>query len=243
MLQNNDGLVWCAQWPLNASGAGMAGQPLMPAWLDAVWALRGYVLYNHGQRPQFKIAESRYADPDPADFASYHLLAYRNSTLVGCVRLLPLTTGAMGLTESFLGKAMLEQMLQDLGTGRAEAIEGGRWLTHPDHRDHRLGVLLAAAGVALARHLGYRILFCSVGTKDHQHRVLARLGLTPVSTVKSFYSHTFADTLQVMSIMPSQPTPHFAAMMDWMAEKLGLIKESGADSNGRKPKEGQWMLT
>jgi Acetyltransferase (GNAT) domain len=226
MSQSNDGLVWCAHWPLTASGEGMSGQPLTPDWLDAVWALRGYVLYNNGERPQFKIAESRYADRDPADFASYHMLAYRNGELVGCVRGLPLPNDIKGLTESFLGKDTVERMLQDLGTGRAEAIEAGRWLAHPDHRDHRVGMLLAAAGVALARHLEYRILFCSVGTKYQQHRVLARLGFKPVPTVKSFYSNFFADTLQVMYIVPSQPTPHFEAMMNLMAQKLELAEKS-----------------
>src|SRR5262245_29285614 len=133
MQQSNDGFVWRARWPLTASGVSLSGQPLPLAWLSEVWSLRGYVLYNNGQRPQFKVAADRYADPDPADFASYHLLAYRNSTLVGCARLLPLTTGATGLTESCIGKEPLEQMLQDLGVGRAEAIEGGRWLAHPEH--------------------------------------------------------------------------------------------------------------
>src|SRR5262245_27859970 len=150
MQQSNERFVWWAHWPLTASGADLSGQPLTPAWLDAVWSLRGSVLYNNGQRPQFKVAENRYADPDPAAFAAYHLLAYGDSKLVGCARLLPLTNGATGLTESCLGKGPLAQMLQDLGAGRAEAIEGGRWFAHPDHRNHRLGVLLAAAAVALA---------------------------------------------------------------------------------------------
>jgi hypothetical protein len=226
MSQSNDEIVWCVHWPLNASGEGMSGQPLTPAWLDALWALRGYVLYNNGERPQFKIAESRYADTDPADFASYHLLAYRSGNLIGCGRLFPLPKDIMGLTESFLGKDMLEKMLQDLGAGRAEAIEGGRWLAHPAHRDHGTGMLLAAAGVALARHLGYRILFCSVGTKNQQHRVLARLGFKTVPTCKLFYSKIFADTLQVMYIVPSEPTPHFEVVMDTMAEKLELAGKS-----------------
>jgi hypothetical protein len=142
------------------------------------------------------------------------------------------TTGSTGLTESCLGKEPLAQVLQDLGVGRAEAIEGGRWLAHPAHRGHRLGVLLAAAAVALARHLGYHLLFGSVGTKNKQHRVLARLGLRPVPTVESFPSDTFADTLQVMSIVPSQPTPHFGALMDIMVEKLGLTSKVGLDSHG-----------
>jgi GNAT superfamily N-acetyltransferase len=232
MQHSNNGFIWWAHRPLTASGAGMSGPPLPPAWLDAVWSLRGYVLYNNGQRPRFKIAENYYADPDPADFASYHLLAYGDSKLVGCARLLPLTRGATGLTESCLGKGPVAQMLQELGAGRAEAIEGGRWLAHPDHRNHRLGVLLAAAAVALARHLGYRILLCSVGTKNKQHRVLARLGLRPVPTVEPFYSDTFADTLQVMYIVPSQPTPHFGATMDMMVGKLGLTRKVGLDSHG-----------
>jgi predicted GNAT family N-acyltransferase len=232
MQQSNDRFVWWAHWPLTAPGAGLSGQPLPPAWLDEIWSLRGYVLYNNGQRPQFKVAEHRYTDLDPADFASSHLLAYGDGKLVGCARLLPLTNGSTGLTESCLGKGPLEQMLQDLGVERAEAIEGGRWLAHPDHRHHRLGVLLAAAAVTLARHLGYRILLCSVGTQNKQHRVLACLGLRPVPTVASFYSETFADTLQVMYITPSQPTPHFGATMDMMVEKLGLTRKVGLNLHG-----------
>jgi hypothetical protein len=52
------------------------------------------------------------------------------------------------------------------------------------------------------------------------------LGFKPVPTVKSFYSNFFADTLQVMYIVPSQPTPHFEAMMNLMAQKLELAEKS-----------------
>ncbi len=223
MRRANEELIWKVCSPPGVSAA--TRPPLIPAWLDEVWSLRGYVLYDNGKRPGFRVAENCYADPDPADCAAYHVLAYDNAKLVGCVRILPLTPDASSLTESLLGTGPLEQLLRDLGAERTQTAEAGRWLVHPEHRYHNLGIFLAAAGIALARQLEYRIVFCSVGTKDKQHRVLARLSIKPVPiAVESFYSDTFADTLQVMHINPTQPSPRFRAMMDRMAERLRLTK-------------------
>jgi hypothetical protein len=225
MNQSNPALIWRVHGPQMSSGTGKLRSQRVPSWLNEIWALRGYVLYNHGERPQFKVAENLYTDPDPADFGAYHLLAYSNRKLVGCVRLLQLGKGFTGVTESFLGKGALEQLLLNLGTERAKTIEGGRWMAHPDYRQSRLGVFLACAAGAMARHLGYHVLFCPVGTKDKQNRVLARLGLKPAPGVKPFYCETFVDTLQVMYFLPARPTVGSGIMMDTMARTMGLAQQ------------------
>src|SRR5437879_2223797 len=167
------GLRWYVHSPLVPPETIGAWPATVPSWIEALWAFRGAVLYDQGRRPEFRTADGRLVDSDPLDVRAYHVLAYRNNTMVGCARLTPLAPEVTSLTETLLGERRFAQMLRDLGVGRAVAIEGGRWLVHPAHRCRGLGVQLVGAGGALARQLGYRVVFSPVGTKTRQDHVLA----------------------------------------------------------------------
>ena len=216
------GLRWYVHAPLVPSETTGAQPATVPSWLEALWAFRGGVLYDQGRRPQFRTADGRLVDSDPLDVCAYHVLAYRDNTMVGCARLIPLAPEVTSLTETLLGERRFAQMLRDLDVGRAAAIEGGRWLVHPAHRCRGLGVQLVGAGVAVARQLGCRVVFGPVGTKAHQDYMLARLGWQPVPSLPLLDCAVFADTLRVMAIATHQPTSLLRRLMATMASTLGL---------------------
>jgi predicted GNAT family N-acyltransferase len=226
MLQNN-ALNWAIKEPLLTINQDVLRQSQTPPmWLSEIWSFRGYVLYNNGQRPQFRVAEDDYSDVDVTDFYCYHILAYRDSQLVGCIRLLPLSNFSTGFTESCFGANIFKKVLEELIVEKAEVLEGGRWLTHPDHRTCNEGKQLVSAAASLAKYLGYRIILSSTGTKDRQHLILIRLGFKPVSSVKPFYNEAFFDTLQMMCFELLKAPPHFERMMDVMSIELGLEEKT-----------------
>jgi hypothetical protein len=161
-------------------------------------------------------------DVDPLDSTAHHLSVRVAGVVAGCVRLLPLPDYDKGLTEQLIGPDRFAGMLRGLGVDRSESIEGGRWLVDPLHRSAQLGVLLAAGGVAVARALGFRVLFCPVGTRKNQDRVLARLGLAAIPNLPLIAAPHLDDDLRVMYVFPSRPVPHFRELMDRMAVELQL---------------------
>src|SRR5215469_4838280 len=156
-------VLWQVQSPPRAHANEEPG--LIPDWVEAIRSLRGSVLYADGRRPQFKIADGRCYDFDPLDLHAYHVLAYQNHQLVGCVRIYPLAfhTGCC-TTETLLGKQTFAQMLLELGAQQTTTVEVSRWVVHPDHRTGGLAVQLAAGAVALGRYLGLPLVICSAGT-------------------------------------------------------------------------------
>ena len=193
-----------------------------PGWLEEISELRGRVLYESGRRPGFRRTDGRFADPDPRDMHAYHILARLEAQLVGCVRLLIPVAHTPGVTEGLLGLERFMSMLKLLGATRNGSIEAGRWIADPAYRGSRVGVLLAAGAIATARSLSVKVLFCPVGTREKQDRVLARLGLKPVPHVPLIAMPAFDDEVRVMHIFPAQPLPHIAELMDAMATELRL---------------------
>ena len=205
-------------------------------WLKDVSELRGQVFYEDGRRPAFKLADGRFADPDPLDLHAHHIIASSSGRAVGCVRLVPVVGTPAGVTEQLLGPARFAEMLASVGVTRTQAVGCERWVADPDCRGSRVGVLLAAGAVAAARSLGFKLLFCSVGTRARQDRILSRLGLRPVAGFPLIDVPTWNDAVRVMSIDPSRPPPHFAALMQTMDGNLGLIPSEnlGASASDRQ---------
>ena len=190
--------------------------------LDEIREFRARVLYDAGRRPAFRDADGCYADRDPLDRAAYHVYARVAGAIVGSVRLLPVPARDLCLTEQLIGPARFAQMLRTLNVNRVETIEGGRWVVDPAHRVGRLGVLLAAAGVAVAQALGYRMLVCPVGTGRKQDRVLARLGLVTVADLPLITVPHLDDAVRVMHVFPSRVGPILRELMDSAAVELKL---------------------
>lgn len=186
------------------------GSASIPRWLEESRTLRGAVLFNDGRRPRFRRPGGGYDDPDPIDFYAWHVLAYRRSTLVGCVRVYPITEdGPPSLTESILGTDKFASMLASLGKQREHVIEIGRWVVHPALRDGRslapgIGLKLAAGAGALALALadqiesGNGIAIFAAGTRDGQCLTLTRLGLKMVAGLSPVRSSEYNDFIQVL---------------------------------------------
>lgn len=199
--------------------------------LDEISEFRGRVLYANGRRPAFRQLTGGFADPDPLDPFAYHIVAQDNSNLIGCVRNVPLIGGVTCLTEHLLGRRLFDEMLETFGVERKDAVESSRWMVDPDFRSSRTGLLLAAGGVSVARAFGFELLFCSVGTRDKQDRVLSRLGLRRVPELPVIHVPEYNDELCVMFIQPHRPTPRLAELMAEMDVELKIkpMRNSGND--------------
>jgi N-acyl-L-homoserine lactone synthetase len=191
-------------------------------WLDDIREFRARVLYDDGSRPSFRKNDGRYADSDPLDKPAHHLVARVAGAVVGCVRLLPVREVDVCLTEDLVGVTMFAAMLRSLGVHRSQTMEGGRWVVDPMHRAARLGVRLAAGGVAIARASGYRLLCCPAGTARNQDRVLARLGLSAVLDFPLIPVPHLDDRLRVMHVLPSGAPPRLRELMVIMATELKM---------------------
>lgn len=193
----------------------------MPTWQEELSAFRGRVLFADHRRPEFQLADGRFADPDPIDALAHHVIARDNrQQIIGCIRLFALDETSESLTESLLGSQQLADMLQTLGVKRCEVIECGRWICDPRHRIPRLGMMLAASAGATARALGYATLLCCAG--KGRDRALSRIGLQPVPGIPPVAVPKFDDTVRMMYIHSHQPSPLFAELMRTMATRLDL---------------------
>ena len=226
-------LSWQVRCPLRDSmnGAGESS----PKWLDEVRSLRGAALFDNGRRPKFKTGDGCYTDSDPIDPYAWHVLAYFGDRLVGCVRVYPLAGNRLPcLTETLLGEKQFRETLLSLGRRRNNAIEIGGWVVDPALRAQRslapgIGIQLAAAAGAIALALVNQsedvnaIAIFSAGSRDNQHRMLSRIGLTEVSGIEPLISAEYDDVIRVMYCTKNQEMPpRFQRMMDAMAKGMGI---------------------
>jgi len=203
-------------------------------WLTNVRALRGRVLYDNGRRPRFRTPEGGFLDPDPIDVRAFHILAYDDATLVGCVRLYHLEPdGPPCVTERILGERTFSEMLQVLNVRRIDIVEIGRWIVDPRYRatkrDLALSIQLAAASGALAKALaqasdelrGYVI--CAAGTKDRQNMLLTRVGMVPVSGIGPIYCEDYKDDVHILCCSKTQQLNlQFIGLIDKMEKEIRL---------------------
>jgi hypothetical protein len=226
-------LSWQLHNPLRDSING--AEKSWPKWIDEVRSLRGAVLFDNGRRPNFKIGDGCYTDPDPIDLHAWHILAYAGDRLVGCVRVYPLTGGGPPcLTEMLLGEKRFSQMLRGMGKHRDNTIEIGRWVVDPALRISRslapgIAAQLAAGAGALAFALVDKSEFVdgvaifSAGSQDKQDLMLSRLGLRPVLGIEPVPSAEYDDVIRVMYCTNAQQLQsRFRRIMDVMAETIGL---------------------
>jgi hypothetical protein len=240
-------LSWQLHGPVQGTTSG-AGEAL-PEWVDEVRSLRGAALFDNGRRPHFRTGDGSYTDSDPIDLHSWHVLAYAGDSLVGCVRVYPLAGGGPPcLTETLLGEEQFSEMLRGLCKHRDNTIEIGRWVVDPALRAQGslapgIGVQLAAGAGALAFALVNQsedvngVAIFSAGSRDKQYLMLSRLGLRPVSGVKTITSTEYDDVIRVMYCTNTEELQYrFRSMMDAMAKTIGIGSESvGPGSNSLKP--------
>lgn len=180
----------------------------MPLLLDEISEFRGKILYENGRRPIFKNGNG-FSDPDVIDNFAYHLLGRDNQRIIGYVRLLPVDTGCLSMTEKFLNPLQFRLMLTEFGSHKREIIEGGRWLVEPSYRSSNLAISLAIGGISIAKQLGFKCLICPVGTKHMQHRILASIGLREVPNLPLITIQELDDEVRIMYVNLQEHLPNF----------------------------------
>ena len=194
-----------------------------PAWLVELSEMRGRVLYAEGRRPAFRLANGRFADPDPLDVYAYHLVAYAATGAVGCIRLVPLADLPECFSEHLVGHQAFAQALDALQMTRPQAVEGGRWMVVPEYRHiSPLAINLAAGIIAVGRQLGYKILIGPTGTRDRQADFLIRIGMQAMPVLLPVPMPVYDDEIQFLYINPSCPNEKLGVLMNQMAERLAL---------------------
>ncbi|WP_374547323.1 GNAT family N-acyltransferase [Rhodoblastus sp.] len=216
-----------------------------PDWLAEVRSLRGSALFDNGRRPAFRtMGQGGCSDADPIDLHAYHLLAYAECGLIGCVRLYHLDpAGPPCVTEEVLGQERFSQLLQNLRAAHDDIVEVGRWVVQPDYRtsnfDLGISIQLAAGSAALAKEIGCAagkrdgFVICAAGVADRQCAMLKRIGMTPIAGVGAASCARYRDDVQILCCSQRQWLhPQFLRLVDLMERKLGFSEGSSATATG-----------
>jgi len=184
--------------------------------------MRGRVLHAGGRRPQFRQADGRFIDVDPLDRCAYHILLRSSASLIGCIRVVPLTNVSTCGTESLLGRQGFEQMLVHIGSTRDKAGEVGRWIVAPEYSRFRMGLRLISGVGALSKWLGLETVIANVGTRDGQAGILMRAGGRQVPGLSPIKSQEYNDDLVVLTFDLMRPAKSLGPFVAEMATLLSL---------------------
>jgi len=166
-----------------------------------------------GYLPTLAAACESTADASPIDLYAYHILAYADEELAGCIRVYPLAAGGPPCsTEELLGAQRFAEVQRwirrDRNLREPQVLEVGRWVAAPTCRAHGMvrgvGMFLAAAAAgilpALARQCGYEdwIGFSPACTAYRQDVLLEHAGLMSIPWVDSVRADSFNDTARIL---------------------------------------------
>ncbi|WP_305785744.1 GNAT family N-acetyltransferase [Symbioplanes lichenis] len=164
---------------------------------------RGEVLGGDGFRPAFA---SR-TDPHPADPDAYHLIVRNGPAIAGCVSVGPVEALSVSAVRSW-SPELSARLLAERGLDDSAVVEIARLVVAPEWRGRRLGLDLVLGTVALARLLGRRLMWCTAGTRQNQHRLALAIGLRLRAEYGRRDAPELADTLCVLAGDPRDvPAP------------------------------------
>jgi GNAT acetyltransferase-like protein len=184
--------------------------------------MRGRVLHAGGRRPQYRQADGSFLDQDPLDRCAYHILLRSSAYLIGCIRVVPLTSVPTCGTESLLGHQRFEHLLVNIGTTRDRAGEVGRWIVAPEYSRFRMGLRLISGVGALSKWLGLETVIANVGTRDGQAEILMRAGGRRVPGLSPIKSQEYNDDLVVLTFDLMHPAKSLGPLVAEMATLLSL---------------------
>src|SRR5215471_1291537 len=198
------------------------------SWRDELSSFRGRTLWNNGRRPHFLRHDGTPKDLDSIDDLAWHILARAGGQLVGCTRVLPLSSTNRALADDFFGRETLERALSTTGLAVDSVAEVSRWVVTPSRNGRSvktpdglqpLGFALLACAVAVARKLGCDAIIGSCGIRDGQDRLIVHAGGTPVPGIPLRKDDRFDDVLVLL--MLHIPTPGFERLIRDMESTLG----------------------
>jgi N-acyl-L-homoserine lactone synthetase len=196
-------------------------------WRDELSSFRGRTLWNNGRRPHFLRHDGTPRDFDSIDDLAWHILARAGGQLVGCARVLALSSNTQVLADDFFGRGTLERALSTTGLAVNSVAEVSRWVVTPSRNGRSvktpgglqpLGFALLASAFAVARRLGCDAIIGSCGIRDGQDRLIAHAGGRPVPGVPVRKDDRFDDVLVLL--MLHTPTPGFERLIRDMESTL-----------------------
>lgn len=201
-------------------------------WLAAMRRFRAEVLHADGLRPAFRGPDGRFRDEDPTDLVAHHVVATEGGTPVAALRIVPLAATGQGFCERLIGSGALEQLLDRIGTDRADTWEGSGWAVRADRRRGAMGANVLAAGQGVARTLGLRMAIGAAGSRYGQlYRILAA-GYRTAPDVGSIHVPALVDDLHLVHGTLDTLRPGFQAAVERVSDLLRWEDHSPTRVNG-----------
>lgn len=189
-------------------------------WLSPLAEMRGYALYENGQRPYFKIGDNQFLDNDSFDQYSYHILVKLDKKIIGCVRLLPLKPELDCVTSQIIGKETLRNILNNFFENTHGLAEASRWIVHPDYRHTSIGYNLVYALWALAKALNYKFI---ANSGQYSQKLINHYGAVYImDQTKPFFSEQYQDHIYIFYFDERKLTSAAIANIQKMQDILKL---------------------
>jgi GNAT superfamily N-acetyltransferase len=201
--------------PISGARAEVSEPAASAAWLAELRQFRGRVAWNGGQRPAFRLTDGTFADPDPHDVASYHLILRDpgGGQLAACVRYAPLENLPTSRIRE-IDAAMAAEIVAGARCADSDVLEGARLMVDPAWQQRGLATELLLAGTALARALDRPLIWGTAGVREGQERVFLRLGYHCAGTRLIPAPH-YDDDLRIIfcepARIPAEIEPRIAA--------------------------------
>ena len=218
-VRDHEGYGWRLELPRHAR------QPMhgdTNRWLAELWEMRGRVIFENGQCPQFRREDGSYSDQDSMDDICYHATVRNAGCLVGCVRLVRLEDAAETWVRHCVGRNEVRQVLAEVGSSEAETGEVGRWVVDPRDRGRHLGWFLMSGVHATAQALGLKTIVGLCGTRKHQDRAFFAMGWKPVPGFDTIPAPKFDDDVRFISFDVQAMRTREMEMCRRMARLLSL---------------------
>jgi hypothetical protein len=188
---------------------------------------RGRELWAGGRRPKFGVGGT-FADPHPADGASFHAIARRGGHIVGCVRATPLThpaTELRGVLGGEMRAMLVDAKRKPLMNGVCYEIS--RWVVDAHLRRTNLGLNLAAAAWAITLVEGWDFAACTAGTREGQAAMLLRAGAHAVPGIDLIPVPEYDDEVQVLYFDMKRPPPEHMALIQTFIDRYKVQQNGG----------------
>lgn len=204
--------------------------PATPAASDAsilgeLSEFRGRILYDYGRRPRFRREGGEYADDDPLDWASFHVIVRMGLDLVGYIRVRAVIEYAESSFRLLVTRPQFKAALEEMRVAETDCLEVSRWIVAASARGTEIAGALVVSAWAIGRWLGKRRLLATVGSRDGQGTMLARFGGQVLRIVNPKFIPEYDDELVAMQFDLNDPPPRVAAKLRAVGQLLNLADD------------------
>jgi hypothetical protein len=209
-------LRWHVHPPVAGPGDGRSG---VPEWLTELRRFRAEVLWSGGLRPAFRDTDGGFRDDDPIDLHSYHVVTTDGGEPIATLRVVPIAAGS-GFCDRLLGRAVVDRLLDQLGTDRDDTWEGSGWAVQPSRRRAAMGARVLAAGSAVARELGLHTAIGAAGSRYGQLVRILAAGYRRAEGAEPVPVSSLADDVYLVHGTLDTLRPGFQALVEQASDLL-----------------------